>query len=135
MADPRDILERSRTIAVVGASNEQGKPAHDIPKQLQDAGFTIIPVNPTADEVLGERSYAALEDVPVPVDAVDVFRPAEEAPEIARAAVAIGAQALWLQLRITSDEARDIAEGAGLDYVENMCMGAERRKYGITHDR
>jgi predicted CoA-binding protein len=135
MADPRDILERSRTIAVVGASNEEGKPAHDIPKQLQDAGFTIIPVNPTADEVLGGHSYAALEDVPVPVDAVDVFRPAEEAPQIARAAVAIGARALWLQLRITSDEARAIAEEAGLDYVENMCMGAERRKYGITHDR
>ena len=134
MADPREILERSRTIAVVGASNDRGKPAHDIPEQLRDAGFRIIPVNPNADEVLGLRAYPTLADVPEPVDAVDVFRPAEEAPAIAREAVAIGAKTLWLQLRITSDEARAIAEEAGLDYVEDRCMGAERRKYGITHD-
>src|SRR5688500_16300282 len=133
MADPREILERSRTIAVVGASTEVGKPAHDIPEQLQAAGFRIIPVNPTADEVLGERAYDSLSDIGEPVDVVDVFRPAEEAPAIAREAVAIGAKALWLQLRITSDEARAIAEGAGLDYVENLCMGAERRRHGITH--
>ena len=133
MADPQEILERSRTIAVIGASTEVGKPAHDIPEQLQAAGFRIIPVNPTTDEVLGERAYASLSDIDEPVDVVDVFRPAEEAPAIAREAVAIGAKTLWLQLRITSDEARAIAEQGGLDYVEDLCMGAERRRHGITH--
>ena len=133
MADPREILERSRTVAVVGASTEMGKPAHDIPEQLQAAGFRIFPVNPTTDEVLGERAYASLSDITEPVDVVDVFRPADEAPAIAREAVAIGAKTLWLQHRITSDEARAIAGDAGLDYVEDLCMGAERRRHGITH--
>ena len=135
MAEPHEILQRSRTIAVVGASGEKGKPAHDIPEQLQAAGFRIIPVNPSESEVLGERSYPTLRDIPGPVDAVDVFRPAEEAPAIARDAVDIGASALWLQLHITSAEARTVAEKAGIDYVEDMCMGAVRRQFGITHGR
>ena len=132
-AEPKDVLERYRTVAVVGASTEAGKPAHDIPAQLQAAGFRVIPVNPTAGEVLGERAYPSLRDVPEPVEVVDVFRPADEAPEIARQAVEVGAKALWLQLRITSDDARRIAEDAGIDYVEDRCMGAERRRHGITH--
>ena len=88
---------------------------------MQQRGFRIIPVNPYADELFGERVYRTLAEVPVPVDVVDVFRPAADAPEIARQAVAIGARALWLQLDIRSAEARRIAEGAGLDFVEDQC--------------
>jgi len=88
---------------------------------LQRRGFRIIPVNPYADMLFGEKVYRSILDIPEKVDVVDVFRPAEDAPEIARQAVAIGAKALWLQLDISSDEARRIAEGAGMDYVEDEC--------------
>jgi predicted CoA-binding protein len=88
---------------------------------LQRRGFRIIPINPYADELFGERVYRTLLEVPERVDLVDVFRPADDAPEIARQAVAIGAKALWLQLEIRSDEARRIAESAGLEYVEDEC--------------
>lgn len=132
MADPREVLELSRTIAVVGLSTSPEKAAHQIPRQLQEAGFRIIPVHPSAEEILGERAYRRLGDIPEPIDAVEVFRPADEAPGVACEAVAAGAKALWLQLGIASEEARRIAEGAGLDYVEDRCMGVEQRRYEIT---
>jgi uncharacterized protein len=132
MTEPRDILERSDTIAVVGIARTTDKPSGGVPADLQQRGFRIIPVNPKADEILGERAYASLADVDEPVDVVEVFRPAEEAPEIARQAVAIGARALWLQLGIVSDEARQIAEEAGLDFVQDRCMGVETRRFDIT---
>lgn len=131
MTDPREILERSNTIAVVGIARSADKPSGGIPADLQRRGFKIVPVNPKADEILGERAYAALTDVTEPVDVVEVFRPAEEAPEIARQAVAIGAKALWLQLGIVSDEARRIAEEGGLDFVEDRCMAVESRRHDI----
>jgi predicted CoA-binding protein len=121
----KEILEYAKTIAVVGASRDSGKPSGHIPYLLQHRGFRIIPVNPHADEILGERTYASLLDVKEHVDVVDVFRPAAEAPGIARQAVEIGARALWLQQGIVSDEARSIAGAAGLDYVEDLCMGRE----------
>jgi hypothetical protein len=132
MADPRAVLERSHTVVVVGLSRDPEKAAHRIPRQLQGAGFRIIPVNPHVDELLGEPAYARLTDVPGPIDVVEVFRPSAEAPEIARQAVAAGARALWLQLGIASPDAREIAESAGLDYVEDRCMGVEQRRYNIT---
>ena len=92
-----------------------------MPAGLQRRGFRIIPVNPYADELFGECVYRSLLDVKEPVDLVDVFRPAADAPEIARQAAAIGAKALWLQLDIRSAEARRIAEAAGMDYVEDQC--------------
>jgi predicted CoA-binding protein len=131
MSDPRSVLERYRTVAVVGASTDPEKAAHQIPRLLKEAGFRVIPVNPSADEILGERAYKTLADIPEPVEVVDVFRPADEAPAIARQAVEIGAKALWLQLGIRSDEARQIAEDEGLDYVEDHCMGAETRRHRI----
>jgi predicted CoA-binding protein len=131
MSDPRSVLERYRTVAVVGASTDPEKAAHQIPRLLKEAGFRVIPVNPSADEILGERTYKTLADIPEPVEVVDVFRPADEAPAIARQAVEIGAKALWLQLGIRSDEARQIAEDEGLDYVEDHCMGAETRRHRI----
>jgi predicted CoA-binding protein len=132
LADPRAILEAAATVAVVGMSANPNKSAFAIPAGLQAAGFRVLPVNPRSKGVLGEQSYARLEDIPDPVDVVDVFRPAEEAPDIARSAVAIGAKALWLQKGIVSAQARSIAEAAGLDYIEDMCMGVERARYGIT---
>lgn len=132
MTDPRQVLEDARTIAVVGISSNPDKAAFGVPAGLQAAGYRIVPVNPTADEVLGEPAYASLPQVPDAIDVVEVFRPAEEAPAIARQAVAIGAKALWLQRGIVSPEAREIAEGAGLAYVEDRCMGVERSRYGIV---
>jgi uncharacterized protein len=126
------ILNESNTIAVVGASRSPAKTAYSIPATLQSAGFNVIPVNPNADEVLGRPARASLEEIDVPVDVVQVFRPSDEAPEIARAAAGIGAKVLWLQLGLHSDEAARIAEEAGMDYVENRCMGVERARYDIV---
>jgi len=119
----REILEGARTIAVIGASRDPDKAGGSVPAGMQRRGFRIIPVNPYATELFGERVYRSLVDVPDRVDVVDVFRPASDAPEIARQAVAAGAKALWLQLGIRSEEARRIAEAAGLDYVEDECIG------------
>jgi uncharacterized protein len=134
MPDVRDILERSHSVATVGASTDLTKAAGDVPQYLKRIGFHVIPVNPNASEVFGDRSYPTLLDVQERVDVVQVFRPPNEAPAIARQAVLIGAGALWLQLEIISDEARRIAEGAGLDYVEDRCMGQESRRFGIRKD-
>jgi uncharacterized protein len=134
MSEPREILERSRTIAVVGASTDESKPAHTVPTRLQRAGFNVIPVNPSGKEILGRPAAKTLSDIDEPIDVVEVFRPAEEAPEIARQAVAAGAKTLWLQLGIRSDEARRIAEEGGLDYIEDRCMGKERDRFDITKD-
>ncbi|HEV2755190.1 MAG TPA: CoA-binding protein [Actinomycetota bacterium] len=131
MADPKQILERARTIAVVGIARTTDKPSGGVPADLQRRGFRIIPVNPKADEILGEKAYASLADVPEEVDVVEVFRPAEEAPEVVRQAVAIGAKAVWLQLGIESDDARRIAEDAGIDFVQDRCMAVESRRHDI----
>jgi predicted CoA-binding protein len=102
-----------------------------VPEGLQRRGFRIIPINPFADELFGERVYRSLADVPEKIDLVDVFRPAADAPEIARQAVAIGAKALWLQEDIRSDEARRIAEEGGLDYIEDECTAVVASLYRI----
>jgi predicted CoA-binding protein len=126
MRTARQILADAHTIAVVGASSDAHKAAHWVPKMLQEHGWRIIPVNPHARHLLGERAYARLADIPVPVDIVDVFRPAEEAPALVAEAAAVGAGAIWLQLGITSPEARELAMDAAIDYVENTCIGMER---------
>ena len=102
-----------------------------MPEGLQRRGFRVIPINPFADVLFGEKVYRTLADVPEKIDLVDVFRPAADAPEIARQAVAVGAKALWLQLDIRSDEARRIAEAAGLDYVEDECTAVVSSLYRI----
>lgn len=131
IADVREILERSNSVATVGASTNLDKPAGGVPQHLKSIGFHVIPVNPNASEILGEKSFAGLLDVDKPVDIVQVFRPSEEAPHIARQAVQIGAKVLWLQLGITSPEAREIADEAGIEYVEDRCMERESRRLGI----
>ncbi len=123
-----EILSNYKAIAVVGCSRNEGKPSHDVPEYLQSAGYKIIPVNPNADVILGEKSYKTLLDIKAPVDVVDVFRPSPEAPEIARQAVEIHAKALWLQEGIFNDEAKRIAEGNGLAFIMNRCMMKEHYK-------
>src|ERR1700681_2931469 len=113
----KEILEYATTIAVVGASRDPNKAGGSVPIGLQQRGFRIIPINPFANELFGERVYRSLSEVPVKIDLVDVFRPSQDAPEIARQAVAVGAGALWLQLDIRSAEGRRIAEAGGASLV------------------
>ena len=107
------------------------KAAHSVPAYMQRHGWRIIPVNPHADEILGEPVYRTVGEVPGPVGLVDVFRPSGQTPDVARQAVAAGATALWLQLGIASAEARAIAEDAGLLYVEDRCLLIEQRRLGL----
>lgn len=136
MADTDEIVERILksydSITVVGASNQPAKAAHYVPEHMQQHGWRIVPVNLHEDKILGERVYRALADVPKPVGLVDVFRPSEQTPDIARQAVAAGATALWLQLHLASAEARRIAEDAGLLYVEDRCLIIEQRRLGLN---
>jgi len=129
------ILTSYDTITVVGASAHVAKAAHTVPWHMQRHGWRIIPVNPHANEILGEPVYRSLGDVPRQVGLVDVFRPGSQTPDVARQAVAVGATALWLQLGIMSAEARAIAEGAGLLYVEDRCMAIEQRRLGVAAPR
>jgi len=126
-----EILESARTIAVVGASRDPNKAGGSVPEGLQRRGFRIIPINPFAETLFGERVYRSLLEVPDKIDLVDVFRPAVDAPEIARQAVAVGAKALWLQEDIRSAEARRIAESAGLEYVEDECTAVIASLYQL----
>ena len=129
-----EVLANAKTIAVVGASRDPRKAGGSVPEGLQRRGFRIIPINPYADQLFGERVYRTLADVPEKIDLVDVFRPAADAPDIARQAVAIGAKALWLQEDIRSEEARRIAEAAGLDYVEDECTAVVASLYRIRKE-
>lgn len=128
----RQLLENVRTIAVVGASTDPSKPSHTVPAYLIEAGYTVIPVHPKATEILGQRAYPTLAEIPVAVDIVDVFRPGPEIPDIARQVIAMGAPVLWVQRGITSAEGKQIALEAGLTYLEDICIGETTRRLG-TH--
>ncbi|MFB6091114.1 MAG: CoA-binding protein [Halobellus sp.] len=132
----RSILD-GETVAVVGCSTTPGKAAHDVPAYLQRNGYDVVPVNPFADEVLGETAYDSLADVPesIEIDVVDVFRPSEETGDIVDAAIErhedVGdVSAVWLQLGITNDEAAERAAEAGLDFVQDKCIKVEHRRLG-----
>jgi predicted CoA-binding protein len=125
------LLRTYGTITVVGASATPSKAAHTVPAHMQRHGWRIIPVNLQTEEILGERVYRTLAEVPEPIGLVDVFRPSRETPEVARQAVEAGAKALWLQLGIRSEESRAIAERAGLLYVEDRCLVIEQRRLGL----
>jgi predicted CoA-binding protein len=130
----RRILNGCKTIAVVGLSAEWHRPSFFAAKYLQQHGYRIVPVNPKYPEILGETSYARLEDIPFPVDMVDVFRREADVPPIARSAVAIGAKCLWQQLGVKSAEADAIALAAGLDSVMDRCVKIEHaRLFGGLH--
>ena len=122
------ILTEAKTIAVVGASKNPEKDAHKIPKYLQEQGYRIIPVNPTADVILGERAYKSLSDVKEPYEVVDIFRPSEDVPPIVDEAIRGPAQVIWMQLGIENDAAAKKAEAAGKIVVQNACMMIAHRK-------
>ena len=121
----RRILKDNHTVAVVGLSTKWFRPSYFAAKYLKDHNYKIIPVNPAYDEVLGEKCYPSLADIPEPVDIVDCFRRAEDIPPIAEEAVRIKAKVLWLQLGVVNDEAAAIAEAAGLEVIMNRCMKIE----------
>lgn len=126
------VLARTRRIAVVGLSSNPWRSSHDVAADLQRRGYEIVPVNPNEDEVLGEKAWPSLADVPGEVDLVDVFRREEHLADVARDAAAIGAPALWNQLGLRSAAARRIAEEAGMDYVEDACLKVEVARRGAT---
>ena len=132
MRSAQQILAEANVIAVVGASRDPAKPSHTVPLQMLRHGWRIIPVNPFVDEVFGVPTVPTLADIGEPIDLVDVFRPAHDAVEVVRQAVAIQAPAVWLQSGIVSAEARRIAEEAGIDYVEDRCLAVERAVGRLT---
>ena len=123
------ILNTSRTIAVVGLSTQWHRPSYFAAKYMQEHGYRVIPVNPTAEAIMGEKSYKSLRDIPVKVDIVDCFRRSAEIPAIAEDAIAIGAKVLWMQLGVTNAEARKRAEAAGLEVVEDHCVKIEHGRF------
>jgi predicted CoA-binding protein len=127
----RDILATTRTIAVVGLSDKPGRASYGVAAYLQRHGYRIIPVNPLVTEVLGERAYARLEDVPDRVDLVDIFRRPEHAPAIVESAIAIGARAVWMQEGIVHNAAAQRARSAGLRVVMDRCALKEHRALGL----
>jgi hypothetical protein len=130
----RRILRESRTIAIVGLSADWHRPSNFVGKYLQQHGFRIVPVNPRYDSILGERCYAALEDIPHPVDMVDVFRRTVDVLPFAQAAIAIGARCLWQQIGVLNHEADTLARAAGLDTVIDRCVKIEHaRLFGGLH--
>ncbi len=129
MRSPAEILRDARTIAMVGASPKPDRPSHGVMRYLLAEGYDVIPVRPAGcDEVLGVPCVRTLAEIDRPIDVVDVFRRAEFTPAHAREAVAAGAGALWLQLGIVSAESRQLAETAGLDYVEDECVYIVHRR-------
>jgi predicted CoA-binding protein len=124
----RSILSGSKNVAIVGLSPKPDRDSNRVAAYLIAAGYNVIPINPAVDEVLGLKSYASLEDVPIPIGIVDVFRRAEYIPDIARSAVAVGAKVLWTQLGIVSEEGAEIASAAGLQVVMDRCTLIEHRR-------
>ena len=129
--DPARLLARSRRIAMVGASANPMRPSHGVMEYLLRQGYEVVPINPTVESVLGQHSYATLEEAAAAAgafDVVDVFRQPQHTPNIARSAVATGAKALWLQLGVVNWEAAQIARDGGLDVVMDRCTAIEHRR-------
>ncbi|PYU81392.1 MAG: CoA-binding protein [Acidobacteria bacterium] len=122
------ILRESKNIAVVGLSSNPMRPSYGVTEYMQGAGYRIIPVNPNETEVLGEKSYARLEDVPEKIDIVNVFRRAEDVAPVVKSAVRIGAKVVWMQTGIENEEAAEKARGAGLVVIEDACILVEHRR-------
>jgi predicted CoA-binding protein len=120
-----EILEQYRSVAVVGLSTHPGKDAHDVPRFLQGQGYRVVPVNPFAEEILGEKAYPRLGDIPFPIDMVVIFRPSEEVPGVVDEALETEAKAIWMQSGIWHEEAAKKAREAGLRVVENRCIRTE----------
>ena len=127
----KDILLSARTIASFGLSSNPGKESYGIVQYLKSQGYRMIPVNPTAEEILGEKSYPDLESVPEPIDVVQVFRRSEDVPPVVDSAIRVGAKVVWMQEGIVNEEAAQKAREAGLQVVMDACMrGTHRRLIG-----
>ena len=124
------ILSGSKTVAVVGISGKPDRPSHVVAKYLQERGYKVIPVNPNLTEVLGEKAYKSLAEVPGRVDLVDVFRKPEEVPGVAEEAVRTGARFFWMQEGVESDRACEILDAAGIPWVKDRCVKKELGKLG-----
>jgi predicted CoA-binding protein len=133
----RSLLGEARVIAVVGISSTEWRPSHEVASYLQDHGYRIVPINPNETEVLGERAYPTLLDIPegVRVDVVDVFRRPEHTPDVARDAVKVGARVLWLQEGIVNEEAARIAQEGGLVVIMGVCIKKVRQRLMAAEDR
>ncbi|HEV2617270.1 MAG TPA: CoA-binding protein [Candidatus Acidoferrales bacterium] len=124
----RDLLETSKTIAVVGLSSSKMRPSYGVAEYMQRAGYKIIPVNPNEKEILGERAVARLEDIRERVDIVDIFRRPEFVPEVVESAIAIGAKAVWMQEGVIHEAAAERARAAGLMVVMDLCILKEHAR-------
>ncbi len=124
------ILTEARTVAVVGISDKPDRPSHVVARYLKERGYRIIPVNPALKEVLGEKAYPSLSEVPGTVDLVDVFRKSADVPPIAEEAVRAGARFFWMQEGVENEEARERLEKAGIPVVMNLCVKKELQKRG-----
>lgn len=130
----RTVLATTKTVAIVGLSPKPERPSYFVGSYLSYEGYRVIPVNPRATEIFGEKAYPDLTSIPFPVDMVNVFRQPEECVEIARQAVQIGAKTLWLQLRVVNFEAAQIALDAGLNVIMDRCVKIEHGRYsGSLH--
>jgi uncharacterized protein len=123
-----ELLKTSRTIAIVGLSSRHHRPSYGVAEYLKSAGYRIIPVNPAETEILGEKCYARLEDIPEHVDIVDIFRRSEFVPEIVESAIRIGARGVWMQEGVIHPEAAERARRAGLFVIMNTCILKEHIK-------
>jgi len=122
------LLRSAKTIAVVGLSGTRWRPSYGVSEYMQSVGYRIIPVNPKETEVLGEKAYATLEDIPIPVDLVNIFRQPRFVPDIVDSAIRIGAKGVWMQEEVVHEEAAQKARDAGLDVVMDRCILKEHRK-------
>jgi|TARA_B110000240_G_scaffold139671_1_gene154592 predicted CoA-binding protein len=127
----KEILSKYKTIAMVGVSKDDKKPSTIVMKYMQKHGFKVIPINPNTkgQKILGEVVFEKLEDIKIPVDIVDVFRPSAEALKFAEGSVKIGAKVFWLQLGIRSQQAKELVESKNIDYIENRCTKIEYQKF------
>ena len=123
-----ELLKKYKTIAVVGLSSNPMRPSYGVTEYMQAAGYRIIPVNPNETEVLGERSYARLEDVPEKIEIVNVFRRAVEVPPVVGSAIRVGAKVVWMQMGIENEEAAEKARSAGLVAIQDACILVEHRR-------
>jgi uncharacterized protein len=128
-ADPIfDILTKYKTIAVVGLSSNPMRPSYGVTEYMQSSGYHIVPVNPNETDVLGEPSYARLEDVPRKIEIVDVFRRPEDVPPVVDAAISVGAKVIWMQLGIANEPAAEKARAAGITVVMDACIFVEHKR-------
>jgi predicted CoA-binding protein len=127
----RELLNSTKTIALVGASTNPDRASHAVMHYMMDRGYRVIPVNPNEKEILGQKVYASLKDIPEPVDMVDIFRKSEDAGAVCDEAIEIGAKSVWLQLRVIDEEAAKRCEAAGLKVVMDRCPAIDMPKLGM----